>query len=145
MEADPDRKTASARKIKAATGTKAKVKVAKPSSTMDTEMESSSTEEIDGSTLPTTPVLTPYDNAAVIKDLRERRRVYLEKKKIVKKKKLEREETIYTKDIEDSEDEWERKRKQVEKTKSKQERSEASLIAARSKGCVSDPLTDIGD
>jgi len=138
MQASPEKKVAPARKIKAATGTKAKVKVAKPS--MAIKAESVRTE---AGTL--VPVVPPVGTQAYWDYRRKQYLAEREKRRIAKKKKLQQEDIIFAKDIEDSEDERKSKKAKKTKTKTKQERDEDALADARSTGCVSALLCDMGN
>ena len=136
MQASPEKKATTARKIKAATGTKAKVtpKIAKPGTTIKAEHVSSGAEGTATASPPLVPVIPPVGTHAYWDYMRAQYRAEQVKRRIAKKKKLEQEDTIFAKDIEDSEDEWNPKKAKKSKTKTKQEQA---LADARSTGCVS--------
>ena len=137
MQASPEKKVTTARKIKAATGIKAKAtaNITKPGTATKAEYVSSGAEGTATASPPLVPVIPPVGTHAYWDYMRAQYRAELVKRRIAKKKKLEQEDTIFAKDIEDSDDE--RRGKKVKKTKTKQEKDEKALTEARSTGCVS--------
>lgn len=149
MQAIPETKVAPTRKIKVATGTKAKAKagVSKSSTAIKAEAASSEVEVTPAAPSPVTPVIPAYGTMGYFEWRAEERRIRLEKNRIAKKKKLAREDIIFAKDIEDSEDEWPSRKAKKTKTKmkTKQENDEEAVTAARSTGSVYTYFDDMRD
>jgi len=145
MEVHPEKKVAPARKTKVATGTKAKAKVVKSGTATQGETVVSGAESTTPATAPTLPIIPPYGTQAYFSYYRELRRDMMAKHRIAKRKKMDREDIILAKDIEDSEDESKPKKAKKTKTKTKQKKNEEAVTAARSTGSVSASSSDMGD
>jgi len=132
MEASPEKKIASGRKVKPAPVSKAKA--ADPGTATETKVVGSSTGKRKAIPSPTTPVIPPIGTQAYFEYMGEQRRVVKEKKRVARKKKLEQEETVFAKDIEDSEDEHRPKKlKSVEKFRIRNKQNEEAAAVARSR------------
>lgn len=134
VEASPEKKVTSARKPKAASAVKAK---AATISSTATETEVVSPNRRKPKAIKPVLVVPAIGTQAWYEYNREQSLLQRSKKRIARKKKLEQEETVFAKDIEDSEDERKPKKlKPVDRVRIRNKQTDAAAAVARLKESV---------